>query len=509
MSSLPVITTRLVVFLGLATSVALGQKPAEAEPPGALVILHTNDIHGQIQPLAVVSRPGVRRRVGGYLALEAYLHQARKATKALWLTDGGDWFQGTPEGNEDHGRAIMACRNRLEFTAVVIGNHEFDFGEKNLRALVALARHPVLGANIVTAGDRSKVRSYVDRFIVKTIDGVRVALVGLTASETPQVSTGPFGGAVFSDELASLRELWPLLQKVADEIILITHCGLAIDRKIAQAFPQIRLILGGHSHTPLPVGTQEGDTWIAQSGGKCTSISRVTLTTNKSKRRLAVQRVQLVDLQIPEAENSATVEFVEATFEHIGPKWDKPIGKITGAKDIRMRGSNQSTPAGNYVADLIRRTAKAEVGLTNKGGLRSLLSDGAVTRRQVFQLLPFDNVVCVMQMTGRQLELVLKQGLRPGHLPLEIAGARYSYDLVDGIRALQDVEVGGQRLDPAKIYRVATNSFLAGGGDGFTAFTSIRSSAVSTAALRSLMIGDIRAYGVISLSGERRIKRLE
>ncbi len=127
----------------------------------------------------------------------------------------------------------------------------------------------------------------------------------------------------------------------------------------------------------------------------------------------------------------------------------------------------------------------------------------------MFQLLPFDNVVCVMQMTGRQLELVLKQGLRPGHLPLEIAGAHYSYGLVDGMRALRDVEVGDQRLDPAKVYRVATNSFLAGGGDGFTAFTSIRSSAVSTAPLRSLMLQDIRAYGIISLSDERRIKRLE
>lgn len=509
MSLLPVITTRLAVLLGLAVSTALGQKPVESEPSGELVILHTNDIHGQIQPLTVVSRPGVRRRVGGYLALESYLRQARKDAKALWLTDGGDWFQGTPEGNEDHGRAIMACRNRLDFTAVVLGNHEYDFGEKNLRALVALARHPVLGANIVTDGDRTKVRPYVDRFIVKTIDGVRVALVGLIASETPQVSTGPFGAAVFSDELASLRELWPSLQKAADEIILITHCGLAIDRKIARAFPRIRLILGGHSHTPLPKGAQEGETWIAQSGGKCTSISRVTLTTDTDRRRLAVQRVQVMNLKIPDAENSATVEFLGATFKHIGPKWDKPIGKISGAKDIRMRGSNESTPAGNYVADLIRRTAKAEIGLTNKGGLRSLLPHGVVTRRQVFQLLPFDNVVCVMEMTGRQLEAVLSQGLRPGHLPLEIAGARYSYALADGVRGLRNVEVGTDRLDPAKIYRVATNSFLAGGGDGFTAFALIRSRTVSEASLSTLMILEIQSYGAISLPGERRIKRVD
>ena len=274
------------------------QDPPVVALPSRLVILHTNDLHGQIRPMLVVSRPGVERKMGGFPALEAYVRRARAEAQAdktrLWLTDGGDWFQGTPEGNEDRGRSMMSCFNRLGFTAVVVGNHEYDFGEKNLAALIALARYPVLGANIVERESPSLSRPYVRMFVVKRVGEIRVALVGLIASETRRVSTGPFGDAAFPDEIQSLRKLWPALKKAADEIVLISHCGLSIDRKLAKAFPRVRLILGGHSHTPLPRGLREGSTWIAQSGGKGTTISRVTLTVDQDKRRLGVERVELV-----------------------------------------------------------------------------------------------------------------------------------------------------------------------------------------------------------------------
>lgn len=500
-------------FLHLLVSGLGAQDPPVATSPSRLVILHTNDLHGQIRPMLVVSRPGVERKMGGFPALEAYVRRARAEARAgktrLWLTDGGDWFQGTPEGNEDRGRSMMSCFNRLGFTAVVVGNHEYDFGEKNLAALIALARYPVLGANIVERENPSLSRPYVRMFVVKRVGGIRVALVGLIASETKRVSTGPFGAAAFPDEIQSLRKLWPTLKKAADEIVLISHCGLSIDRKLAKAFPRVRLILGGHSHTPLPRGLREGSTWIAQSGGKGTTISRVTLTVDQGKHRLGVERVELVDITQPVTADSATMGFLAATFDHIGAKWDTPIGKVVGAPDRRVRGSGRSTPVGNYVADLIRRTAKADVGLTNKGGLRSRLPQGTVTRRHVFELLPFDNSVHVMQMTGRQLSAVLSQGLRPGHLPLEISGADYSYAVVEGRRELRKVEVAGRTIKPKQLYRVATSSFLASGGDDFTIFESVESAPVGPDYLRAILLTELRNHGQIRLLDESRIRLVE
>lgn len=503
----------LGICLNLLLSAAHAQEPPAGAPTTRLVILHTNDLHGQIRPLLVMSRPGVERKLGGFVSLEAYVRRARAEAQAgnarLWLTDGGDWFQGTPEGNEDRGRSIMSCFNRLGFTAVVVGNHEYDFGEKNLARLVALARHPVLGANVVEREDPSRIRPYVRKFVVKRVGGIRVALVGLIASETKRVSTGPFGDADFSDEIRSLRKLWPALEKAADEIILISHCGLSIDRKLAVAFPRVRLILGGHSHTPLPRGLRQGDTWIAQGGGKGATISRVTLSVDQDKHRLDVERVELVDLTQAVTVDPATAGFLTTTFDHIGAKWDTPIGKVLGVRDRRMRGSGRSTPIGNYVADLIRRTAKADVGLTNKGGLRSRLPQGTITRRHVFELLPFDNTVYLMQMTGRQLFSVLSQGLRPGHLPLETSGAHYSYALVEGRRELRSVEVAGRTINPKQLYRVATSSFLAGGGDDFTVFQSVKSAPVGPDYLRAILLTELRKHGQIRLFDESRIRLVE
>ena len=499
------------VCLAVSSPILPAQDAAVLPPPERLVILHTNDLHGQIRPVRVVSRPGVERSAGGYASLEAYVRQARSQAAArgaeLWLTDGGDWFQGTPEGNEDRGRSMMSYLNRLKFTATVLGNHEYDFGEQNLMDVLALAEHPVLGANIVEREDYSLLRPYVDRFVVKRFGDIRVALVGLIAGETRQVSTGPFGDADFVDEVECLRKLWPALAAAADEFVLITHCGLPTDRRLARAFPGVRLILGGHSHTPLPRGTREGDTWIAQSGGKSTAISRVTLKLDQGC--LKVEDVTLVGLTPPETTERETGEFLDRTFDHIGAKWDTPIGKVLGAPDRRMRGSGRSTPVGNYVAGMLRRAAKADVGLTNKGGLRTNLPQGDVTRRHIFELLPFDNPVHVMEMRGQQLWSLLAQGLRPGHLPLEIAGASYSYAVVDGRRELRGVEVGGRTINPSASYRVATSSFLAAGGDGFTVFEAVESAPLGPEFMRAIMLTELRLHGQVRLVDEPRIRLVE
>jgi 2',3'-cyclic-nucleotide 2'-phosphodiesterase (5'-nucleotidase family) len=293
-------------------------------------------------------------------------------------------------------------------------------------------------------------------------------------------------------------------------VVLITHCGFDKDRELARQFPKLRLILGGHSHTALRTGFLDGDTWIVQSAGRTSAISRIDLAIDRRRRRLVVERVGLVPLDSKRAlEDPATKRFLAATFAHIGPKWDQPVGVVRGARDRRARGSTASTPAGNYVADLIRRAANVDVGVMNKGGIRSVLAHGAITRRQIFQLLPFDNTVFVADLTGAQLRKLLAEGLRSGCQPLEVGGARYSFAVVDGRRELRQIEVGGAPLQAARVYQVATNSFLAGGGDGFTVFAGLAPRRVSSDYLRAIMLSELRRTGVVQLSDDRRIRLVE
>jgi 2',3'-cyclic-nucleotide 2'-phosphodiesterase (5'-nucleotidase family) len=128
----------------------------------------------------------------------------------------------------------------------------------------------------------------------------------------------------------------------------------------------------------------------------------------------------------------------------------------------------------------------------------------------VFRFLPFDNSVFTMEMTGVQLRTLLAQGLRRGRQPLEIAGARYGIRVVDGVRQLADVEVAGRPVESARRYRIATNSFLAGGGDGFTVFAKVSGQRVSPHWLRDLMLRDLAQHdGVIELVDEARIRFVE
>ncbi len=481
--------------------------------PDRLVILHFNDFHGQITSWRPSTRPGVvASRLGGFHAVSNYVRREREGAQpgtVVWVTDGGDWFQGTPEGNEDHGHSLMACRNRLGFTAVTVGNHEYDYGEANLIRLIGNARHPVLCANI-----RDRLGSslpYVTPYRIETVGRVRIAIVGLVAADTRNVSTGPFGDAEFADEIDTVRELLPELEACTDAVVLITHCGIEKDVQLARAFPSIDLILGGHSHTALPKGREVGRTWIVQSAGRGGSVSRVEIDLRRDTPGFVVRSVRLVPIVAvdpSEGLDADTVSFLATTFPHIGPKWDRPVGRVEGAKDLGVRRPF-STPGGNYLAGLIRRRGGADVGLMNKGGIRTTIALGPITRRQVFELLPFDNTVVTMEMTGVQLHTLLAQGFRPGRQPLEIDGGRYAFRVVGGRRELASVEVGGRPIEATARYRIATNSFLARGGDGFTEFARVANHQVSPGWLRDSMLAELRQDGSIRLVAEQRIRLVE
>lgn len=501
------------VFL-LALLCCIQDPEPQPRLPADLVIVHFNDFHGQVRPRQVVRHPGRPAvAMGGISALAQQVALRRlEHGERLWVTNGGDWFQGTPEGNEDRGHGVVACLDRLRLTASVVGNHEYDFGERHLISLIKSARHPVLGANVFER-DTPRLRPYVRPYVVKTVrprgaplgdDPVRIALVGFVTSDTPQVSTGPFGSAEFRDEAETLAQLWPALMRDADHVVLLTHCGLSTDRELARQFPGVALILGGHSHTALRRPVREGETAIVQSGSSGTALTEVRMSVRGDPRRLELVGFDFIDVETERGADPAMDRFVGERFGALAARWDQPLGEIAGAVDTRRQSG--STPAGNFVAGLIRDVGEAELGITNKGGIRTLLRSGPITRRQVFELLPFDNTVVTLELTGAKLREVLAQGLVRGRRPLEIDGGTYSYAVVGQERQLREVTVAGEPLAPERRYRVATNSFLADGGDGLDALVSGRRLAESTNYLRDLMIDHLTAMGTVELRDDQRIR---
>lgn len=478
-----------------------------------LVVLHFNDLHGQVLPREILARDRPPRQLGGILGLERFVARTRAELGAerVWVTNGGDWFQGTPEGNEAKGRHMVELFGRLALTASVLGNHEYDFGERNVAELVAHAREPILGANV--CAPNGSLRGYVKPYCVKTCRGLRIALLGLVASETKLVSTGPFhlenerDVVQFADEAATVERWLPELAESADVVVLITHCGVEVDRRLARRFPQIPLILGGHSHTALTHGIREGATWIVQSSGKGTAVSRVELTIEDTAPRLRVQKAGLVDVPaVTPAEaglDSESVRDFERRFGHLRAIWDTPIGRVEG--DLDDRSGPGSTPAGNMLAALIREAGGGVVGITNKGGIRSTLVPGPLTRRHVYELLPFENTIVTLELTGAQLRQVLQGGLVKGRRPLEVDGATYSYRVVDGERLLVDVMVGGVSVVDTDRYPISTNSFLASGGDGLGVFLQARRLRENPELLRDVLLARLAKDPRLRLTAEERI----
>jgi len=332
---------------------------------------------------------------------------------------------------------------------------------------------------------------------------VRIALVGLLTSKTPEVSTGPFGLAEFRNEEKTLQALGPSLEHDADVVVLLTHCGLQRDIELAQRFPNVALILGGHSHTFLRRPVTEGRTMIVQSGSRGAALTELEVTVESDPPRLNFLHHRFVDMDFEGAAAPETQRFLDATFGHIGPVWDQPIGEVEGGEDSRKRAG--STPSGNLIAGLIRVAAGADIGLTNKGGIRSSLQTGPITRRQVFELLPFENTVVAFDLTGEELREVLRVGLETGRSPMEIDGGTYSYSVVQGQRVLRDVLVAGSPLQPEQAYRVATNSFVAQGGDGHRLLAAKEPVFEGGKLLRDLLLERLKETGKVLLDDDKRI----
>jgi 5'-nucleotidase len=450
--------------------------------PTNVVFLHWNDFHGQFRPQLAFwkARGGGDRRelpeVGGAAALAGYVARTREQAEAagqhVVVTDGGDWYQGTIEGNEDRGRLAVEFLSRLSPDAVVLGNHEYDFGPENVRALVAAARFPVLGANVLQAGAKErKLCDYVVPFQVVPVRGLKVAVVGLITARTKDVSTGPWGEAEFGDEIEALRAVLPAAAAASDVVVLLTHCGLEKDRELAQAFPAIPLILGGHSHTGLKEPFREGGTWIVQTHGKASEVYRVEAHVDAARKRLQLLRGELVELDRERhPDDPATAAWIAESTKDLAASWDRVIGELRTPLDDD-RGA-RSTAAGNLVCDAFAATAGADLGFSNKGGIRTRLRAGPLSPRMLYELLPFDNNLVSFDLTGAQIRAILQASVGSGRRLLEIGGGTYRYTVRDGQRVLVEVRVGGAPLDDAKTYRVATSSFLARGGDGLEGFAA-------------------------------------
>lgn len=505
------ITRRRLLSSALLLVAALLAAPGRAAERIHLVVLHTNDVHGQVQARRAT---WIDREhppdVGGLARVAAYVREVRgelEGTGAgLVVVDAGDWFQGTPEGLIDRGEAFLGAMTRVGYDAMCVGNHELDHGLDVLTGMLERARPPAVLANVRDPESGARV-AWARPWRVVERAGLRVALVGLLSTDTPSITHRDASALRFVEPAEELATVRAELGDSVDLVLPLTHCGVRADVALAKAHPDLPLIVGGHSHTYLAEGVREGDTLIVQTGSKASAVGRVDLWFDAETHALLERRCRLVDLLAEPAPEDRDAE-LDRRCAAMTAQSEAEMAKVVGVLAVPLTRSHdrlRSSTAGNLITDVLRERMGADVALHNRGGIRCDLEAGEVTRRHLFELLPFGNSLIVMTLSGAELEECLRVAVEGrGHSGLEFSGV--VVDVVEDSDGAQlvGVRVGGAPLERERDYLVATNSFLADGGDEYEPLERGRDRREDPAFLREMMADWFARHERVAPSAENR-----
>lgn len=456
-----------LVLLGALLALS---SPVLAQPTARLTILHTNDTHGHLMPFSypavapegsVLETLSERRDIGGIARRAAMAAGIRSQLASqgipVWLVDVGDFSDGTAFSTEYQGEADVAAMNAAGYDLATFGNHEFNYPVAHVLKLLTLVKHPVLLANVA---DRQTGLPIASPSRIVQVGPVRVGVFGLVTHEARTYPAVKEGFTVL-DEIPTARQVVADLRARVDIVILLSHCGDRMDARLAAEVPGIDVIVGGHSHSRLPVGefvwrsddlTADGvnGTVIVQAFQWGGELGRLDLLFRKRPGGWVVDRYRSRLLPVTRTVTpDATVEAVVARYWNpISARYGEVVGQA--ADDFSSRGDDEAPY--HLVADAIRETFGVEIELENRGGIRAPLVAGPITRGDIITMDPFDNTIVLFKATGRQIRDIISR-----HAP-HVSGLRYR--MVKG--AVVDLTIGGRPVEDDRVYSGAANSYFAG-----------------------------------------------
>jgi 5'-nucleotidase/UDP-sugar diphosphatase len=428
-----------------------------------LKILYVNDFHGFAEPYKPT---GGDAPLGGIAYLAGAVDRARGKQPSLLLA-AGDMIQGNPWANLVRGKSTIEVMNAMKFDAMVVGNHEFDSGPKVLKERMAQARFPVLGANV-------KGLAALKPYVIKNLPGVRIAIIGVVTPETP-VATHPrnVAGLTFSTPESAVKKYLPELKRRADIVIVLSHCGLQADKELAARVPGIDVIVGGHSHTKILQPELVGQTIIVQAWEHAKALGILNLRIKDGK--VIGFDGGLQEISPATGAPNSQVQDIVARYAR---QADSLLQRTIGETQVDLDGEHvrtRETNLGDFVADVLRQAAGAEAAIINGGTIRTGMVQGKITVKDIYAVLPFDNYLVAISLTGAQVKAALEHGVARLEEPVgsfpQVSGLTFTYSrsAPAGFR-VKEVTVGGQPLDAQKEYVVATHDYLVAGGDGYTVF---------------------------------------
>jgi 5'-nucleotidase len=517
-----------VIVLFLAVACTGGNDPGYA--PYTLTLVHMNDTHSHLEAAAVnlwIDDVKTTVQAGGFARLKTALDEMRARHPHLLLLHGGDAVQGTLYFTLFNGDVEFDFLNLLGIDAMTFGNHEFDRGCGPIPGWIARSEFPWLSANIDFSGEPA-IAALVAPYLIKMIQGERVAIIGLTTETTPQ-TTLDVGNAVFHDAVESARVQVAALEALGiNKIIVLSHLGYEQDQALATQVSGVDIVVGGHSHSLLGNDDDMSIIGLTPAGSYPTEMSapdgrrvlvlqawqwghvlgQMRVTFSQAGEIIHYTRRVTIPVGNTFVQNGSPVPPDSQTYQAIlaaltasgaaqiyaensqvaallAPYADQVAQyrsvKVAEALEPIVRGVN-SGPGPLACDSMLPAVPNARAALINYGGVRRDLEQGDITVGDVLEVMPFGNTLVLVDLTGAELKTALEQGvdflithygMDPVYMPY-VAALNFTVHLqaVYGLR-VSNLEIldGGTYLPVQNeaVYRIVTNAFVAGGGDGFTA----------------------------------------
>ena len=507
----------LAVFLALIMLLSFASAEEAAEPALTknLVILYTSDVHC-----------GVEQGWGyaGLYAVKKYF----AADNYVMLVDDGDAIQGEPIGTMTKGEGIIDIMNAVGYDLAIPGNHEFDYGMDTFLALTEKANFQYLSCNFNKAGE-----PVFAPYVIKEFDGVKFAFVGVTTPMTLRSSTpryfmdenGNFIYGFLQDETG--EQVYAAVQKAVDDaraeganyVIVLAHMGNEAEcapwmySDVIANTTGIDVWLDGHSHDSDQVVMQNkdgADVIRSGCGTKLASIGVLTFGTdgsvtaglmdwNQSVAAPALFKLQNAGADAVKAETDELAEVLQTVVAKTAVDLyiNDPTEVTEEGKPVRII-RRAETNLGDLCADAyLDQSGEADIAFVNGGGIRVQLNAGDLTLNNILTVHPFGNSLTVIEVTGQQVLDALEWSVHslPGEFGGfdQVAGLTFEYDatiespviqddskMFAGVddtkeRRVRNVLVGGEPLDPEKIYKLASHDYqLLNNGDGYTMFAGAK-----------------------------------
>jgi len=449
-----------------------------------VTLLYTNDFESAYDPIPAFWRDDLDH-VGGIAQLATLVDRVRAEEELSFLLDAGDIFTGTL-AKLTRGELPFELMITMDYDAMCIGNHEFEYGWWVLRDAMQRAPFPVLAANLFYKGTEIP---FTQQWTILERDGFRIGVVGIFGTDAATALYPPhLEGLEVRDPVAATRTAVARLRPEVDLLVLLTHQGktapmqtddeadtsvhrdIEADIVLAGAVEGVDVLIGGHADAgqETPFIHPVTGTLICQTYGQGTRLGYLKLLVDPESGEVVGHDGRLLVVASDELEPHSTVADKLAAYRARFPEVDEIIGRTA---ERLTRRYNEESALGSLFADILRDHGRTDIAFVHSGGIRADLPAGEITREDLLDAFPFIDYVTTLRMTGEQLLDVLEQSFTLERGVLQVSGMTAGFDLKQPIgKRVVSVTIGDQPLKPSATYTVTTFDFLASGADLYSGF---------------------------------------